>query len=151
MMFGEPIDQNQPDLRHDDAPYVVASTLLAAYCHALDTGSSGQLRRLLADDVVLELPDTTHVGADAVAASYAGFFAAPGRTTRHHLTNVRLVEREPEIVAEAYLLAVTWRDGHLSLASGHYRSAFRYLDDGWRITRKRIELAIPFTRLTTPE
>lgn len=148
MESNHPTDATASALRVDDAPFVVASMMFAAYCNALDTGSPEALRHLLADDAVLELGDATHEGADAFVASYAGFFASTGRTTRHHVTNVRVIERGTQITAEAYLLAVTSRDGSLSLASGSYRDVFVVVGDQWRIARKRIELAIPFTRVT---
>ena len=139
---------NDDQDREHVAAFAVASTMFAAYCHALDSGSPHDLRQLFADDAVLELADVTHQGVDAIAASYDGFFASTGRTTRHHITNVRVVDSGPTITAEAYLLVVTSRDGRLSLASGSYADMFVRVDDRWRIARKRIALAIPFTRLT---
>jgi hypothetical protein len=137
------------DGRH--ASFVVASEMFAAYCEALDTGTSGDLRRLFHDEVELQLPAVTYSGVEAVAGSYDGFFAVGDRTTRHHVGNVRVLEHDDaSVVAEAYLLAVTVRNGGLSLASGSYRDEFILVDDRWLIARKRIKLDIPFTPLATP-
>lgn len=139
---GGPADGQRPD------PYRIVAEVMAAYCSALDGGSPQDLRQLMHDEITLELPDTTHVGITAVMESYAGFFAARERTTRHHLTNVRVIEdRHDRIDAEAYLLAITEKAGAVSLASGTYRDELVRTGDCWLIARKRIGMSIPFTRV----
>lgn len=128
--------------------YLVALGVLAAYCGSLDQRSPQDLRRLLHDGVTLELATGTHAGADAAMDSYEGFFAAADRTTRHHVTNVWIIdESHDRIEVEAYLLAVTEKDGNVSIASGTYHIDLVKVGETWLIARNRIDLDVSFVRV----
>lgn len=125
--------------------------LKARYFRTMDTKDWAGMRRLFADDVVM---DTTASGGGVVtgADSFMEFLVpslADAVTVHHgHMPEITLVSASTATGVWALHDEIVWPDGTTMRGDGHYHEAYVRVDGEWRIksstlTRLRMDLTGP--------
>lgn len=116
--------------------------LVAEYTHLGDGGQIGQMVKLFEDDAVLDTPDRTYTGRDAMHGFFSGIAdgTAPGPRrsfVRHFIANHRIELTGPTTAnGAAYWLVIS--DVGLE-SSGRYRDSYRRGADGrWRFSSRKL-------------
>jgi uncharacterized protein (TIGR02246 family) len=125
--------------------------LKARYFRTMDTKDWAAMRRLFADDVVM---DTTESGGGVVtgADSFMEFLVptlADAVTVHHgHMPEITLISASTATGVWALHDEIVWPDGTAMRGDGHYHEAYVKVDGEWRIrsstlTRLRMDLTGP--------
>lgn len=82
-------------------------TLLADWAHAIDSGQAERAIVHFADAAEQHLPGATAIGREAIAAGLARRARMTERLTRHLFSNLRVVQQQEGVTAQAVL--TLWR------------------------------------------
>jgi uncharacterized protein (TIGR02246 family) len=123
--------------------------LKARYFRTMDTKDWDGMRRVFADDVVM---DTTESGGGVVrgADEFMTFLRATldGVVTVHHGHMPEITLTSPTTASGIWALEdrLRWPDGSAMQGSGHYHETYEKTDGEWRITSSTLtRLSMDFT------
>jgi hypothetical protein len=126
--------------------------LIVEYCRRVDFGEAAAVADLFTDDATWEGVELLLDGREAIRGWFTRRQALERRVSRHLCVNIAIDVRSPT-EAESLCYLVNYRhdrrEGDRSLPApgdipkfvGECRDAFRRTDDGWRFTRRKVELA----------
>jgi uncharacterized protein (TIGR02246 family) len=128
--------------------------LKARYCRTLDTKDWDAMRRVFADDVVV---DTTGSGGGVVAGAdaFMDFLrnALAGHVSVHHCHTPEITLTSPSGATGIWAMEdrIQWADGGELIGFGHYHETYEKTDGVWRIktstlTRLRMDITEPAAR-----
>ncbi len=117
--------------------------LLIDYCRYLDRMELGKLAALFSEDCrVIYGPDPKLIanGRLALEASLSRMWR--WRRTAHHLSNIRVwFDGADQARSESYVHA--WHEGtggNTAIVYGRYLDQLSYLNNGWKITERRMDM-----------
>lgn len=123
--------------------------LVTRYCHLVDHGAAAEIADLFTDDGVWTSPENTMSGREQILRGFQYRQDNKARMSRHVCNNF-LVDFESDEKASGTVYLTLYRhDGEegrrLSPLSGpamvgEYRDTFVKTSDGWRISRREIEV-----------
>ena len=113
------------------------------YNSAGDRGKIDEVATVFTADGVLQLPDASYIGRDAIAAFLSGVTRSDNegidlRGSRHHLTTSRIDFESPD-AAIGWTYFFVMRRGEV-IQEGSYIDRFVVTDEGWRIAHRRVKL-----------
>jgi uncharacterized protein (TIGR02246 family) len=126
--------------------------LKGRYCRTMDTKDWAGMRRVFADDVVM---DTTESGGDVMAGAdeFLAFLSQTleGVVTVHHCHMPEIDVTSPSEASAFWAMEdmLRWPDGSELHGYGHYRETYAKDAGGWRIkTSTLTRLRMDFTPAT---
>lgn len=124
--------------------------LVTAYCHLVDHGEAAGIADLFTEDGVWSSPEVTMKGREELARGFGRRQAQTGRMSRHVCNNLR-IEVLSESRAEGVVYLTLYRhDGEPGRRVspleqpelvGEYRDQFTRTPEGWRFSRRDIEVS----------
>ncbi len=142
--------------RMDDIDRMLAERacerLIIEYSRRVDFGEAATIADLFTPDSTWEGVELLLDGQDAIREWFTKRQGIERRVSRHICTNIAVDVRSPT-EAESVCCLVNYRhdrqEGDLTMPArgdipkfvGECRDAFRLTDDGWRFTRRKVELA----------
>lgn len=140
----------------DDLAHLLAQraceALIYEYCQRVDFGNAGQIADLFTEDGQWHGTDLSLDGREQIREWFVGREGVTRRVSRHVCTNVAvriLSEDEAESVCYMINYRHDRRDGDTSLPVpaevpkyvGELRDRFRRTSEGWRFTRRQVDVA----------
>jgi hypothetical protein len=132
----------------DIADRLSINELLSRYCHSIDAARADLCAGLFTEDATLQTAVGNAKGGEAIRAWVEGRLALRKESmqVRHYLLNVLLAPVSADLVrARSTLLYATQaRDAETSaqlLATGIYEDEVRRTAEGWRFSRRTVEMA----------
>ena len=126
--------------------------LIVEYCRLVDFGEAASIADLFTEDGVWSGVDLVLDGREAIRAWFVERQALERRVSRHICTNVGVDVLSPD-VAQSVCYLVNYRhdrrEGDQTMPVptevpkfvGECRDAFRRTDEGWRFTRRQVDVA----------
>ena len=123
--------------------------LVTAYCHYVDHGSAERIAELFSEDGVWTSAEVTMDGREAIQKAMAVREANAARMSRHVCNNFMLNIIDADHAEGTVYLTLYRYDGKEGRALsplegpvmvGEYRDQFVRTEDGWRISRREIEV-----------
>ena len=123
--------------------------LVTAYCHLVDHGKAEQIAELFSEDGVWTSREATMNGREEVRKAMAHRQANADRMSRHVCNNFQVDVLDEDRAEGVCYLTLYRHDGDPSrkwsplegpLFVGEYRDCFRRTDEGWRISRREIDV-----------
>ena len=124
--------------------------LVTDYCHFVDHGEAARIADLFTKDGVWTSEQVTMSGRDELAAGFQRRQDQAARMSRHVCNNLRLEVIDEDHAQGTVYLTLYRHDGEpgrrLSPLEqpemvGEYRDEFVRTSDGWRISRREIEIS----------
>jgi uncharacterized protein (TIGR02246 family) len=125
--------------------------LKARYFRTMDTKDWAAMRRLFADDVVMDTTDSgggVVTGADSFMEVLVPTLADAVTVHHGHMPEITLISASTATGVWALHDEIVWPDGTTMRGDGHYHEAYVKVDGEWRIrsstlTRLRMDLTGP--------
>jgi uncharacterized protein (TIGR02246 family) len=125
--------------------------LKARYFRTMDTKDWAGMRRVFADDVVMDTTDSgggVVTGADAFLEFLQQTLADAMTVHQGHMPEITLTSPTTATGIWALHDDIVWPDGTRMRGDGHYHEEYALVDGEWRIsastlTRLRMDLAVP--------
>ena len=123
--------------------------LVTAYCHHVDHGEAERIAQLFSEDGVWTSPEVTMDGREAIRKAMAVRQANAARMSRHVCNNFLLNIIDADHAEGTVYLTLYRHDGKEGRALsplegpamvGEYRDQFVRTAEGWRISRREIEV-----------
>jgi uncharacterized protein (TIGR02246 family) len=124
--------------------------LVTDYCHLVDHGEAERVAELFAEDGVWKSPQVTMEGREQIRKGFAQRQANTRRMSRHVCNNLRLEVVDENNARGVVYLTLYRHDGEPGRRAspleqpemvGEYRDSFLRTPDGWRFTRREIEVS----------
>ena len=123
--------------------------LVTAYCHYVDHGEAERIAELFSEDGVWTSAEATMDGREAIRKAMAARQANLARMSRHVCNNFLLEIIDADHAEGTVYLTLYRHDGKEGRALsplegpamvGEYRDRFVRTEEGWRISRREIEV-----------
>lgn len=123
--------------------------LVTAYCHYVDHGEAERIAELFSEDGIWASSEVTLDGREAIGKAMAARQANLARMSRHVCNNFLLEIIDADHAEGTVYLTLYRHDGKEGRALsplegpamvGEYRDRFVRTEEGWRISRREIEV-----------
>ena len=116
--------------------------VMAAYCHALDSGRFADVASLFADDAVWTTDYGEAKGPKAIEEMFRSVVPLKGEgpQRKHYITNIIIrIDGDTARATSDYLVVREGDGGLLPVMGGRYKDDFVKHGDEWRFARKELE------------